>query len=69
MDRKEHAERRIPVPLYPVHLGELFNIDPDSIRIDFSSDTFGHNLSDYAGVGGKVTLTLDPFAMAAIQIG
>lgn len=25
------------------YLGELFEIDPDSIRIDFSPDTFGHN--------------------------
>ena len=25
------------------YLGDLFDIDPDSIRIDFSPDTFGHN--------------------------
>ena len=25
------------------YLGKLFDIDPDSIRIDFSPDTFGHN--------------------------
>ncbi len=25
------------------YLGNLFDIDPDSIRIDFSPDTFGHN--------------------------